>query len=93
MARVENILARISGTRQHGRRAAGLALRLRAGGAGGGGRGSGVAAILEAARAIKTGPALRNDVILLLTDAEELGLLGARAFVEQHPWAKDVRMA
>jgi hypothetical protein len=54
--------------------------------------GSGVAAIIEAARALRMGPASRNDVILLLTDAEELGLLGARAFVEQHPWARDVRM-
>ena len=55
--------------------------------------GSGVAAILESARAFRSGPAPRNDVILLFTDGEELGLLGARAFVEQHPWAKDVRVA
>jgi len=42
-----------------------------------------VAAILEAMRALKTGPAARNDLIVLFTDGEELGLLGAKAFVEK----------
>ncbi len=36
---------------------------------------------------------MRNDVIFLLTDGEELGLLGAAAFVNEHPWAKDVGVA
>jgi hypothetical protein len=31
-----------------------------------------------------------NDIIFLITDAEELGLHGAQAFVQQHPWAADV---
>lgn len=52
--------------------------------------GAAVAALLETARALKAGPPLRNDVIFLLTDGEELGMLGARAFVNEHPWAKDV---
>lgn len=52
--------------------------------------GSGVAAILEAVRALKNGPPLKNDVIVLFTDAEEVGLLGAQAFMREHPWAKDV---
>jgi hypothetical protein len=52
--------------------------------------GSAVAALLETARALKAGPPLRNDVIFLLTDGEELGLLGSRAFVDEHSWAKDV---
>jgi hypothetical protein len=51
---------------------------------------SAVAAILETLRALQTGPPLRNDVIALFTDAEEQGLLGARAFVGGHPWLKDV---
>ena len=55
--------------------------------------GSGVAASLEALRALKRSPSLRNDVIVLFTDAEEMGLLGAEAFVREHPWAKDVRIA
>ena len=52
--------------------------------------GSGVATALETLRALKAAPPLRNDVIFLFTDGEERGLLGARAFVEQHPWAGDV---
>ena len=34
-----------------------------------------------------------NDVIFLFTDGEEVGLLGMQAFVEQHPWAKEVGLA
>jgi Peptidase family M28 len=52
--------------------------------------GSGVATLLEAARALQAGPPIKNDVIFLFTDGEEVGLLGAQAFVEQHPWAKEV---
>ena len=51
----------------------------------------GVATLLETARALAaSGSRLRNDVIFLFTDGEETGLLGARAFVAEHPWAKDV---
>lgn len=52
--------------------------------------GAGVAAMLETVRALKASAPLQNDVILLFTDGEEVGLLGARAFVEEHPWARDV---
>lgn len=55
--------------------------------------GASVAAILEALRAIKTQPALQNDLICLFTDSEEMGLLGAEAFVQQHPWAKNIGLA
>ena len=51
--------------------------------------GSSVAAILETARALKDGPPLRNSVVFLFTDAEEVGLLGAKAFVEEHPWSRE----
>ncbi len=51
---------------------------------------SGVAAILETARALKAGPPLRNDVILLFTDGEEPGIYGAKLFAEEHPWARNV---
>lgn len=54
--------------------------------------GSGVALILETVRALKAAPALKNDVIFLLSDGEEVGLLGAQAFVAEHPWAKDVKL-
>lgn len=52
--------------------------------------GCAVAAMLETARALKSGPGLLNDVIFLFTDGEEPGLLGAQAFVDEHPWVKDV---
>ena len=52
--------------------------------------GSGVATLLETARALQAGPPIKNDVVFLFTDGEEVGLLGAQAFVEQHPWAKEV---
>jgi Peptidase family M28 len=51
--------------------------------------GSGAATLLETARALESGPRLRNDVIFLFTDGEELGLLGAQAFVNEHPWARE----
>ena len=51
--------------------------------------GAGVAAILETVRALRKSPALQNDIIVLLTDGEEYGLLGARGFM-LHPWAKEV---
>jgi len=44
----------------------------------------GVAAILEAVRALRAGPGLKNDVIVLFTDGEEPGLLGADAFANSH---------
>lgn len=48
-----------------------------------------VAAFLEAARALKSLPQLRRDIIFLFTDGEERGLLGARGFISLHPWAQD----
>jgi hypothetical protein len=50
--------------------------------------GYGVTAILETLRALLHGPPLRNDLVVLFTDAEEVGLLGAQAFVADHPWAE-----
>ncbi len=50
---------------------------------------SGVATVLETVRALRSGPALRNDVVVLITDAEEAGLCGAEAFLAQHPLARD----
>jgi hypothetical protein len=47
--------------------------------------------VLEVARAYKSLPTPQNPVIFLIDDGEEAGLLGARVFVEHHPWAKDVR--
>lgn len=52
---------------------------------------SGVVAILESMRAfLASGVRPKNDIVILFTDAEELGLDGARLFVNEHPWAKNV---
>ena len=53
--------------------------------------GSGVATILEGIRALLSEKKQHaNDIIILISDAEELGLNGADLFVNQHPWTKDV---
>ncbi len=45
--------------------------------------GAAVAAILETVRALRAGPPLKNDVMVLFTDGEEEGLLGAEAIAAQ----------
>ena len=52
--------------------------------------GAGIVTVLEVARALQAGPPPANDVLLLLTDAEELGLLGAHRFAQEHPWMDDL---
>ena len=53
--------------------------------------GSGVVVVLETLRALRaSGMPLRNDVICLFSDGEEVGQQGAKAFAYSHPWAKDV---
>lgn len=88
--RVQNIVARVGGTQNS------KAVLLTAHydsvstGPGAADNGSGVAVVLETLRALRAGQPLKNDVIALFTDGEEVGLLGAQAFVGEHPWAKDV---
>ncbi|GAA1625488.1 M20/M25/M40 family metallo-hydrolase [Nonomuraea maheshkhaliensis] len=51
--------------------------------------GAGTASAIETARAlVADGTRLRNDVVFLITDAEETGLLGSEAFVKEHPLAQ-----
>lgn len=52
--------------------------------------GSGVAAILETVRAVMETSQLKNDIVILISDGEEIGLLGAQAFAQDHPWAQDI---
>jgi len=56
--------------------------------------GSAVATLLETARSLIAGPPLRNDVIMLFTDAEEPGRnrYGARFFVENYESIDDIRL-
>ncbi len=55
------------------------------------------ATTLETMRAVvaatATGQPLRNDVIFLFTDAEEIGVAGAAGFMQDHPWAADVGLS
>ena len=89
-AKVRNILVRLKGTGQ------GKAVLICSHydsvstGPGAGDNAVAVAALLETLRALKAGEPLKNDVIFLFTDGEESGMLGAKAFVDEHPWAKDV---
>jgi len=47
----------------------------------------GLASILEIARTLQEAPRPPRDLIVLFTDAEELGLNGARQFFKSHPLA------
>jgi hypothetical protein len=91
--RVHNIVARLPGS------GAGPALLLAAHydsvphSFGAADDGAGVASILETVRALQAGAALRNDVLVLLTDGEEIGLLGAEAFVADPRWKARVGLA
>ena len=92
-AAVRNVVARLPGTASSGRAVLVTAhYDSRGISPGAADDGIGVAAILESLRALATGPRLANDLIVLVTDAEELGLLGARAFVDEHPWMEDVAL-
>ena len=92
-ATVENVFTRLKGT--GGGKAVLLSAHYDSVGVspGANDNGTGVAAVLETLRAVKEGPQFKNDIIILFTDGEELGLLGATAFVDEHPWAKDVSVA
>lgn len=92
LSKAENILARIKGSES------GKALLLLShydssphSSHGASDAGSGVATILESVRAfLKTNTTPKNDIIILISDAEELGLNGADLFVDKHEWLKDV---
>lgn len=57
---------------------------------GAGDDGAAVAAILETARILKSEAPFQKPILLLITDAEELGLLGAEAFWREHELADKV---
>ncbi len=51
--------------------------------------GAAIAAMLELLRLLDYHPPLKNDLIFLFPDGEEVGLLGAKAFIKEHSWAED----
>ena len=91
---LHNVMARIPGTASGTAGAKAIALVCHHDsvwdGPGASDDGSGVATVLETARAIKAMPPVKNDVVLLFTDAEEIGMVGAQAFVDGHPWAGQI---
>jgi hypothetical protein len=82
---VQDIVARLPGARNH--RAVMLVAHYDSvpAGAGAADDGAGVSTILEVLRAARSGAPLQNDLLILLTDGEEEGLLGAAGFVAAHP--------
>ncbi len=88
---VQNIVARLKGSEKSGKALALVAHYDSVPAApGAGDDGAAVAALLETLRALKAGTQLKHDVIFLFTDGEESGLLGASAFMDEHPWAKEI---
>lgn len=79
-ATVRNVVARIPGTESTGAILLTAHYDTRPHSPGAGDNGIGVAALLEVVRALRVGAPLRNDVVVLLADGEELGRLGSRAF-------------
>lgn len=90
-ATVENILARIPGARPGG---PSLVLMSHydsvPSAPGAADAGSGVIVLLEILRALEHREPLKNDLIVVITDGEEVGLMGAQAFFRQHRWAENV---
>src|SRR4051794_26680978 len=83
LAHVRNVITQIPGTASTGRIFLVAHTDSVQTGPGGNDDAAGVATVLETARALLSGPRLRNDVVLVLTDAEEACLCGAKAFVSQ----------
>jgi hypothetical protein len=93
MSQPENILARIKGS-EPGNKALVLLTHYDSdphSSKGASDAGSGVATILEGVRAfLAANKTPKNDIIICITDGEELGLNGASLFVNKHPWAKNI---
>jgi Peptidase family M28 len=96
-ATVNNVVARLDGTDGDSDSSASVLLAAHydsvPAGPGDSDDGTGAASVLEIARALKSLPAPRHSIILLIDDGEEAGLLGAHAFVDSSDWAKNVRAA
>ncbi|MFC0007226.1 M28 family peptidase [Micromonospora siamensis] len=89
LARVRNVVARLPGTDPTGRVFLVAHHDSVQSGPGGNDDAAGTSTILEVARALAAGPRPRNDVVFVLTDAEEACLCGASAFAADDPLADD----
>ncbi|MGP3930248.1 M20/M25/M40 family metallo-hydrolase [Nonomuraea sp. KM88] len=84
----DNIVGRLAGTGSTGTVLIAAHYDSAAMGPGASDDGAAVAAMIETVRALRDGPRLRNDIVLLMSDGEEDGVLGADAFVRGHPLGK-----
>jgi Peptidase family M28 len=91
--RVQNVLVRIPGKASTGAIVLDGHYDAADTGPGASDCGSCVVTGLETLRAIRAGTPLNNDLIFVFADGEEVGMLGARAFATEHPWAKNVKLA
>ncbi|GAB3802590.1 M28 family peptidase [Micromonospora zhanjiangensis] len=87
LGHVRNVVARLPGSAPTGRVFVVAHYDSVQTGPGGNDDAAGTSAILEVARALTTGPRPRNDIVFVLTDAEEACLCGASAFAASHPLA------
>lgn len=90
---VQNVIVRIPGSDPTGAIALDAHYDGAATGPAAGDCGSGVVVLLETIRAVLSGEPLKNDLLFVFADAEEVGDLGAHAFATRHPWMRDVRLA
>jgi len=90
IVQVHNVLARLPGLRTSGSVLLMAHYDSAMGAPGAADDGVGIAVLLETARLLKSEAPLRNDVIFAATDAEEVGLFGARVFLAEHPWAHGI---
>ncbi len=92
VGRITNLLARLPGTNSEGAVLFSGHYDSVPNSPGAGDDGVAIASFLEAMRLLKQKGPLKNDLIFLFADAEEQSQLGARAFIEEHPWAKEVKL-
>jgi peptidase M28-like protein len=91
---LQNVLARLRGSNPTGAIVILTHYDTVSNSPGAGDNSSAVSVLLEIMHSLSAGPALRNDVIALFHDGEEYGTFaGTRAFVREHPWMKNVRVA
>jgi hypothetical protein len=91
--KLENVMARLSGSDSSGSVVLVAHYDTEVNTPGAGDNGTGTAILLEIARSLTLAGSLKNDIIVLFSDGEELGMLGTTAFVTEHPWMSNVRIA
>lgn len=93
VGRVENLIARMPGTNSSNTLLLSAHYDSGCASPGASDNGAAVGALLEVARVLSLEPRPKNDLVILLSDGEEAGLLGAKAFLQQHPLARNIGLA